>query len=539
MNGQTALIAKNHNNEKKKSKGKTNFLSGVMVLSLSTVIVKIIGLVYKIPMLRLLGSEGMGYFSSAYEIYAMLCVISTAGLPVAMSVMISKERTGDNSIARSIFKVSMRLFLILGILGTAALILCAHPITVLLKSDKSFFCTLAIAPALLFVCISSAYRGYFQGLGMMLPTAVSQIIEALGKMLLGILFAFFALSAGYRTELVAAFAVLGLTLGSAATALYLAISKKLSDNGIKYVDAIQNNVLGKKLLTIAIPVTASSAVMSIIKFIDMAMILRRLQSIGYSDKEAFSVYGSYTTLVIPLFSLAPAFISSIALPLIPRLGGAIASRDKDAQSKAVKDAMRLAMIIAMPIAVGLSLYSYQILHLIFPNEADAVSVAVPLLCVIAPSIPLSCLVTVNNAVLQSYGKTGVPIVAMLIGAIVKIVLSYILIGSESVNILGAPISTFLCDVAIAAFEFYWINRYISGTLKIGKTIIRPYLSALMAVTISRIVYGLIQTQIGDSVFLTVCSIGIAALLYLPICMIMKTIDVEDIEMLPRLNIKKE
>ena len=158
-------------------------------------------------MLKLLGSEGMGYFNSAYEIYTLFCIIATTGLPVAMSVMISSEKGG----AERIFRVAMRLFLLLGVVGSAVMIGFARPFSEFLGSDKTVFCIFAIAPTVFLICLSSAYRGFFQGHGRMVPTAVSQVIEALGKLLLGLLFAFIALRFGYSIDVVAAFAVLGLT----------------------------------------------------------------------------------------------------------------------------------------------------------------------------------------------------------------------------------------------------------------------------------------------------------------------------------------
>ena len=508
-----------------KKEGNGNFYSGVLALSLSAVIVKIIGLVYKIPMLRLLGSEGMGYFNSAYEIYALLCVISTAGLPVAMSVMISRRRDG----AESIFKVSIRLFLVLGVLGSALMLIFSYPLSVFLGSDKSFYSILAIAPTLFFVCVTSAYRGYFQGLSRMMPTAVSQVIEALGKLVLGLLFAYVALIAGFAVEAVAAFAVLGLLCGSAISSLYLLLVKRFKRETLQIGFYSNTREITKDLISSAFPITLSSAVVSVTKMIDMTMILRRLQDIGYSGEQAFSAYGGYTTLCLPLFSLAPALIGSVAMPILPKLSSAIAREDRETQTETVNDGMRLTSIIAMPVSVGLALYSKEILELLFRGEDSAIDMCAPLLTLLALSITFSGMVTLGNAILQSYGRPSLPLLSMAVGAVIKIILAFFLIGNISINIAGAPISTFFCDLVINIVNFHFIIRLVPGKLDIGKAFVAPFAAAVISIGASKIIYGAISAKLGDGTILTLCAIALAAILYLVTCIALRVIDVNEIK----------
>ncbi len=510
-----------------------NFYSGVAVLSLSAVIVKIIGLVYKIPMLRLLGSEGMGYFNSAYEIYALLCVISTSGLPVAMSVMISREKEGVR--AEKIFKISMRLFLILGVIGTAAMLVFSYPLARFLGNAKSFYSILAIAPTLFFICVTSAYRGYFQGLSQMVPTAVSQVIEALGKLILGLLFASVALGAGFGGEIVAAFAVLGLLSGSALSSLYLLLLKRFKGERISIERVEGRRTIARQLLESAIPITLSSAVVSVTKMIDMTMILRRLQGIGYSGESAFSVYGSYTTLCLPLFSLAPALIGSVAMPILPKLSRAIAEADKIAQTQTVNDGIALTSVISMPVSAGLLLYSKEILELLFHGENEAITLCAPLLTLLAFSVSFSSMVTLTNAVLQAYGHPTIPLVSMGIGAAVKIILAYFLIGNESINIAGAPISTFFCDMAINIVSFTFICRYVPGEIRIGKVFIRPFIASFTSIGLSKILYGQISAKHGEGSIVTFLGIALAGIMYCLMCIVLKVIDINEIKQKGRIK----
>ena len=507
-------------------------MSGVVVLSLSAVIVKIIGLVYKIPMLKLLGSEGMGYFNSAYEIYTLFCIIATTGLPVAMSVMISSEKGG----AERIFRVAMRLFLLLGVVGSAVMIGFARPFSEFLGSDKTVFCIFAIAPTVFLICLSSAYRGFFQGHGRMVPTAVSQVIEALGKLLLGLLFAFIALRSGYSVDVVAAFAVLGLTLGTAVSVLYLMLSKRSSgEKATCSLGEEDDRGIAWRLMRTAIPVTLSAAVISLTKVIDMTMILRRLQDLGYESEVAFSAYGNYTTLALPLFSLAPALIASVAMPLIPSLSRAVAMNDAEEQGRVVSDALKLTSIVSMPIAVGLSLFAKQILELVFSGESEAISEAYPLLVVLGLSVTSACLITVSNAILQAYSKAYIPIISMAVGSLVKIVLAYFLIGNSEIGILGAPISTFFCDLIINAVNFYCISRVMPSTPSVSTVFLMPFTASAVAVILARVAYNALVIKFGESALLTLACVAIAAILYLPLIFIFKVVKKEEISDMPILN----
>lgn len=511
--------------EQKQGK-KEGFYSGFLILTLSTVTVKLIGLIYKIPMLSLLGSEGMGYFNSAYEIYALFCMIATAGLPVAMSVMISS--VGESNADR-IFKVALRIFLALGVLGTAIMLGFAHPFSQFLKNEKAALCIFFIAPTVFFICICGAYRGYFQGQGKMLPTALSQVIEAGGKLVLGLVFAFVARAAGYGTVEVAAAGVLGLVCGTALSALYLAVSKGRKKASLP--ESAKTRKIARELVRTAIPITLSSAVLSVTRLIDMSMIIRRLQSVGFTSSEAFSAYGSYTTLALPLFALAPALVTSVALPLIPALSRAIAKKDEKGQTDSVTDAFKLAAMIAMPVGIGTSLFSQQILELVFRGQDAAIETAAPLLSILGASVTMSCFITVGNAVLQAFGKCNVPILSMAAGALVKTVLAYMLIGNPSINIAGAPISTFACDLTINIINFCFIVKLVPRNIPQRKILLRPFMAAFISVALARVIPGALDGRIGD-VAATLLSIFTAAILYSAACFLFKVIDRDDISKIP-------
>ena len=496
------------------TKGSNKFLSGVLVLTLSTVIVKIIGLVYKIPMLTLLGGEGMGYFNSAYEIYALVCTISVTGLPVAMSVIISSS---DEKKRRKMFSLSLALFLVMGVAFFILMLSLSGKISQLLKNPKAALSIMAISPAAVFSCLLGVYRGYFQGRSKMLPISLSQIIEATGKLVLGIIFAYAKKMQGGNTASVAAAGILGVTLSSLLSFCFLFIFK-LAEGKKTRIDKIdtrgENVRMLRELLFLALPITLSSLIVSLTRVVDMTMILRRLQYIGYSCDSANFLYGSYTTMCLPLFALSPALISAIAMPLIPSLSENIVQNDKDGQKKYISDALSLTFFIAMPISIGMCLFSGEILSLLFSGQGVAVSLMKIPLCILSLSVTLSCIITLTNGILQSYRRVYIPIISMSLGCIVKLVLSYVLIGAPSVNILGAPISTLACDALISAINIHYMKKSLQKNISVSRILAKPLICAAISVGVAYGVMKILTLHIENSRLLTLICIAIAGVSYL-------------------------
>ena len=525
-------------NARSKRQNADGFMSGVLVLSVSTVIVKIIGLAYKIPMISYLGAEGMGYFNSAYEIYAMLCVIATAGLPVALSILISANRQrGAGRTIRRIERGAMTVFLSIGMAGMIFLFAMARPIAQAFGNEDAFFCIMAIAPALFFVCFSSAIRGFFQGFHRMLPTAISQLIEALGKLIFGIWFAAIALERGKSLPVVAAFAILGLTLGTLLSAIYLLITKVIARKGVSLSqDSTECTTDGiKTLLRIAFPITLSAAVLSATRLVDMALIMRRLQEIGYSVSEANEIYGAYTTLAVPVFSLLPSLIAPISMALVPQLSAAITRQSAEDQASLSERSIRLTVLLAMPASMGIAVYASPILGILFSREYEAIRIASPLLSILGFSILFSGLITTTNAILQSYRQTVKPIISMSVGTLIKLVFAYFLIGTPSIGVMGAPISTLLCDLTVSGMNLYFLGTAIPkarSSVGILQMYYKPLVASLLAILGSFGAYvSLSRTSLGMTMALLL-AIAVAILVYAAFAILLRIITAEDMAMLP-------
>lgn len=469
----------------------SRFLSGVSVLTLSAVLVKVIGLLYRIPMLNRLGSEGMGYFNTAYEVYALLCVLATAGLPVAMSVLISEvTATGKDGClhtaptVRRIFSVSLSVFLAVGSLGSGAMFLLAGPLGKLLGNPEAAACIRAISPTVFLICLSGAFRGYFQGQRNMVPTAVSQVIEAMGKLFLGLLFAGYAKAKGADLPTTAAYAVLGLTVGTALSVLYLALHKRWAERkGKERAAAVLlteraipgRRVVLRRLLWTAVPVTVSAGVISLTKCVDLALILRRMQDAGLTAREANALYGCYSTLAVPVFNILPSLTTSVAMSAVPALSASLSrmraageAGERENARREVRrtaaSALGLTLCLSVPAGLGLCVFAGDILGLLFSGQPAAVALATPWLRVLGLSVPAACLITVTGAMLQASGHAGCPVVAMLVGTGVKTVLAYFLLGIPSLGLLGAPISSLVCDTLILAVNAVCLARYAPDML---------------------------------------------------------------------------
>ncbi len=522
------------------------FFSGVMILTFSTVLVKLIGLLYKIPMLHYLGSEGMGYFNAAYEWYALLCVISTAGLPVASSILIAEARAaGDWERIERLERLSLYVFLILGGVGSLALWLGAGVISDGLGSPDTRYALAAVAPTLLFSCIGSAYRGYFQGYEDMVPTAVSQLIEALGKLVLGLTLALYAWRRGMATPHIAAYAMWGLSLGVGISVIYLVVHRSRYANaretgaaaGIATTDkergAVGHAPALRRLLSIAVPITVSASVLSLTKIVDMTMILRRLQTIGYDTAGANALYGNYTTMAVPIFNLIPSLISSVALALVPTLSAAIRSGDRETQKTTVRGAIRITALFSLPATLAVAIYSHPILALLFHGEMGAVREAAPLLSLLAISIFFSCLITTTNAILQACGLVRVPILSMLAGSVLKLIGAYILIGIPSLNICGAPISTFLCNAVIVGINLAVIAGRTGMLESVYDSLLRPLLVALPAVGLPALLWGGLMRGGYREIPLFLAAVPLTMVLYLILCLRWNLVGEEEVSMLPR------
>ncbi len=518
------------------------FFSGVIILTISNLIIKAIGLLFKIPMNYIVGDTGMGYYSHAYTLYTCFFMIATNGLPVALAMMLSESRSKRQlKNAKRIFRVALLLFLAVGLIGMLIMIFGARPYARYgLKAESTVYCIIAIAPTLFFITISSAYRGYFQGYQQMLPTAVSQMIEAVCKLLLGIFFARYALAQGYEIHIVAAYAAIGLTVGAGLGMIFLTFYKLLFREA-KYNEEFvaeegetdETEPAGKilrRLAVIAIPITISSSVMSITNLLDAVLVERILQTIGMTEEAATTVYGNYTSLAVPMFNMPPYLIYPISYSIIPLLTLARSSGDHPRANRIMESSLRVAVLIGLPCALGLSVLSQPILSMLY--KAESVEMAWPLLSLLAPSTFFVCMLSVTNAILQACGYERMPLYSMLVGAAVKLVSNYILL--HIIGMYGTPISTFLCYLTATGMNIYFVAKRVGVMPNMGRVFGRPLVAGICCAAAAFGAQTVLTSVIGLSGRIpTLLSIAAAAVIYALMVFLIRAVTADDIRLIPK------
>lgn len=502
---------------KKKAGGEllSGLLGGTLSLTVSSLVVKLLGLIYKIPLASILGDEGMGYFNSAYTVYAFFYLLCTAGVPKAVMILVSEAKAaGRADLERKTVRVASILFLSLGALLTTVFIVFSAPLAVLIGNSRSAYTMLAIAPSIIFISLAGVIRGYLSANMLLLDVAVSQVIEGAGKLAIGLLFAMVGKGMNMPLEVLSAMTILGVTLGAGLGLLYLLVCSKIKikiEKAGQTTDSKESKGIIKRILSISIPITVSAAIMSITNIIDLGLIMRSLTLVGVSESEASALYGNYTTLAVPMFNLAVSIITPISVVYLPILTRCSVSDDTEGLIGAERGALDFTAIMSAPLTVGMIVFAREILGLLFPSSE--INIGSSLLVLIAPAILFSSLLLVTNTSLEAQGRVKAPLVSMIFGSLAKIIVSFVLITKTELGILGAPIGT-VATYAVALFVSLIIyGKSFRRSLPVFSTYLPPYLLAVAAIFLARAAYDWLYYVI-DGRALILISIALAALIYL-------------------------
>ena len=502
---------------------KQSFLGGAAVLAFGIVAVKIIGAVFKIPLRNILGEGGSADFSNAYNIYATLLTISTAGLPVALSKLVSESYAlGRTRQAHRTFRVSLSVFLVLGVASFALMWWGSDLLAGFLNNPRAAYGIRALAPAVVCVGCLSAFRGYAQGRQYMMPTAVSQIIEALCKLVLGLALSMWLLHIGQPDYIAAAGAILSL--------VYMAIDYLRHRPALRRGESCASDrAILRRLLALAIPITLSSSMVSLITLIDTKLVQGRLQdALGYTLDQMRAAYGNYSACM-DLYNLPSSLMVALTASVIPAVSAAVTQRDRRQSAR-----------IAFPMGLGLWALSDPLFRLFYRSYNAELGGS--LLAVLGIASIFVCLMLITNSILQAYGRVSVPIVTMLVGGGVKIVLNYNLVALPSVNIHGAPIGTLVCFALTALLNLIAVARIAPFRLNYPGYFLRPLFASLVMAFAARGVYALAAHFLIPSVeevsrlTLLLCvgiAIGVAVVIYGVLVLALHCIRRSDLELLPK------
>ena len=520
-----------------KHEKKSTFFGGAAILAAGIAIVKLIGALYKIPLGNILDDEGFGHFNNAYVIYNLLLMVSTAGLPVALSKSISEASTlGKRNQVHRTFSVALATFLVLGTISFAVMFALAQPLADLQGDGAAVQAVRAIAPACFFVCVLSTFRGYAQGHANMVPTAVSQIIEALGKLVIGLALSWVLVRAGATSSDAAAGAIFGVTCGAGICLIYLIVDhihRRRSEPGRPTDMPEAPGAILKRLLVIAVPITIGSAGLQLLTALETKIYMGQLLSLGYSQSQADTMRGIYS-MTQTIYNLPCAFITPITISIIPAITAHLTlCNDKDAKATE-ESAIRITGLIAMPCAFGLAIMAEPVTALLGGYTGDKLELAGKLMGILGCAVLFNALVLVTTAIMQAHNRAGRPVINMLIGGLLKLGAVYILTGNPNIGIIGTPIGTLLCYIAIALLNLISLHSLLEHPPAILRNLTRSFLSAaIMGVFAYAALAGLKSLGVTSSLILCAGPIALAVCVYALAAVKLKAITKEDCLLLPK------
>ena len=556
-----------------------SFLYGAIILMTTTMIVKVIGAIFKIPLANLIGGAGMGYFTTAYGLYTIMYVLATAGFPVAVSRMVAESTSkGRFKDARRVLKVATVTFSFTGTVGTALMLLFSRTFVNLIGNPGAYWCIVVMAPIIFFGTLMSAQRGYYEGLQNMFPTGISQVIEAMGKLIFGFFCAAFVVhtaTAEFNTygtvfhkhvanleaaqdiymPIAAAGAMLGVTIGSFLASLFVILRHKIKGDGITDRELLtpqptfSNLQIFKRLLKTAVPIAIGAGVLQLAGAIDLISVMNRLTTaLSHNSGALLKMYagnipidklgdlpnylwGCYQGIAITMFNLVPAFAIMFGVSALPAVTSAWAVNDRVALRRNINSVLKITTLFTVPAGLGLSFMAKPILNLLFSGRPQEVAVAAPLLQILGFAVILVAICVPIDSMLQAIGRSDLPVKYLLIGASIKLTINYIIIAIPSINIKGAAISTLICYVVIITLSFISLCRKTKIIPNIKNVFIKPIFAAALCISGSLLTYNILSNILSQKLT-TVISLIFGVIFYAIILILIKAISKDELLMLP-------
>ena len=528
------------------NKTQKSFVKGAAILAGMGFVSKIIGAVYTIASTYIVGTYGMSYYTMTFPVYTFLLAISSAGLPVAISKMVS-ERVAHNDYkaAHEVFLKAIKAMFGIGLITTILMIALSKPIAIMLGSVDASLTITAIAPSVFFVAIISAYRGYFQGMQQMMPTAVSQIIEQVVKAIAGLLLAWLWIGKGEIYG--AAGAVIGITISEVFAFVYLSIlyQRRKSDfhtdiMSTQYTDLTQH--IGRKLIYLATPIIVGACAMPLVQLADTGIItntLNSMKSVVLLGKEVIlnerivhSLFSLLTAYVNPIVNMPAVFSLALAVSLVPSISTSKARGDLTGISNKAGIGVKLSLLIGLPCAAGLYLLATPIIHLLYAKlSGDNLLIAGHLMEIMALAVLFLTILQTMTGILQGLGKTYLPVINLFIGIGVKILFSIFLIRIPEINVQGAAYGTVACYAIAALLDVICVIKYAKAKIGLVADVMKPVLATAC---MGLFVY-LVMPHVTSGEYSRLMTIGVilaAVVVYLVFTLLVGAINQEDMEYLP-------
>jgi len=523
---------------KKDNNKKESFMKGVLVLMFSQVLIKLLGVIYKLYLTNKdgFGDTGNAINGSAYQIYALLLTISSVGVPSAISKLISEKiAQGDNKEANRVFKISFALFAVIGFIGSSILFLGAGYISKeLLQIPEAELTLVALSPSVFFVTVASVLRGYFNGRERISVTARSQTIEQIFKTVLTIVVVeIVGIFSNLNTSIMAAGANIATTLSVFLSFGYLYLYFKLHRQELNGV--LKNSpkckperikTIVKRILFVSIPITLSAVTSSLNKNIDSFTVVRLLKRF-MEDGQAKIQYGILSGKVDTLIMLPLSFNVAFATALVPAVAASKTIGDYNTINKRISFSILASILIGLPCTFGMIIFADPILNLLFPNAPEGAI----LLRWCSLTIILTLLIQTTSGALQGLGKVMVPAISGGVGLIIKLILNLVLIPIPSIGVNGAAIASVIYHIFSFSIVFYVLNKTVKLDIKFKKHIFKPIIATVIMCICSYYLYILLYGILSIKVSVII-AILCAMLIYVISIIILRIFTKEEIFMVP-------
>lgn len=504
---------------------KKNLFKGTLILGIGGITAKVLGFFFRIPLIYMIGEEGIGLYQLTYPLYSFLLAIS-AGMPTALSKMISERNAlHKEKEAYNIFKIALIILGIFGGISSLCLIVFSNSIIKSFKWNKGvYYSLIGISLAPLFTCLLSAYKGYFQGLQDMGAPALSQVIEQLTRIFVGVGLAYLLLSKGIAVS--AGGASLGATIGSLVGLLWMLHCFKGLKHPFTACEQTKSKIsLCKEILKLAIPISLGQAIGSIMALIDSIIVPGLLKASGYSEQIATQLYGQLTGKAFVLVNIPLTLSIALAQSTVPAISESYALKNKMRLSRNIRMSFKLAMIIALPCAGGLYALARPILTLVFQGRGDGWE----LMQILAIASVFIIIAQTSTSILNGIGKIAIPVVAIFIGSVIKIAISITFIPYPQLNIKAAAYGTLFAYMIVALIDFVFVVKSTKIHINIKEVFVLPAFCTVIMIFAAIFAYSNIYDVTGGNTIATIISIISGGTVYALMLLITKTLSIKEIK----------
>lgn len=528
---------------------KNSFFGGAAILTAGVIIVKLIGALYKVPLGNILSDAGFANFNTAYNIYALLIIVSTGGLPVALSKMVSEANAlNRGNQVKKVFQLALTAFCVLGTISFCVMAFFSKQLASFMRLSSSYYSILALAPAVFFICPLSALRGYFQGHALMTPTAVSQIIEALCKLVIGLALAYILVASGSDEAVAAAGAIFGVSVGCALAMVYVYFCYRSHRRSLPqtYDEPDSSKEILTTLAKLAIPITLGSSVIALTNILDTKILLGRLQdALGYTEDAASVLKGVYDK-ALTLYNLPSAFMVPLTASVIPHVSAALKVKKNKQAAQISETTLRTTALLAVPAGVGLCALGEPIIRLLY--SSTDVELGGWMLSILGIASIAVCFMLVCNSIMQAHRLVTIPMVTTILGCALKLIVGYLLIGNPDIGIKGGAISTLACFGLIAVLDLIIVKLALPRSLSYIRAFVKPVASSVVMGFAAWATYGLLSaklltmasfqtdsqqlTSMGNAIA-TLAAIAVGGIIYIVLILLTRAISKDDLALMPK------